>query len=72
MHFGLLFLGLLSGVTAAVASFSLGGGMLAAIICYTVFGFGAVCFAALIWAIGPARQPIAMERQVPPFFKARE
>lgn len=57
MHFGFLSIGLLSGITAAIAAFSLSGSMFFAILCYAFFSFTAVCFGALIWAISPTHIP---------------
>lgn len=66
MHFGLLLLGLLGGGTAAIAILGHGSSLHLALLAYVVFGFGAVCFAALIWAIGPTIRPASLSVAVKP------
>ena len=68
MHFGFLALGLISGGTAAIAAFSYGANMTIAILAYSFFGFGAVCFSAVIWAMAPEhsnRIPFPVRRSIP-------
>ena len=71
MHYGLLIVGLLSGGTAAVAAFELGAGMAVAILCYAAFGFGAVSFAAVIWAMVPQNTPALVPPRAvtPPYLR---
>lgn len=65
MHFGFLSIGLISGGTAAVAAFNLGGGLFSAILCYSFFGFGAVYLGAFIWAMTPHHVPIPIRNDEP-------
>ena len=60
MHFGLFFVGLLAGGTAAVAAFDHGGGMVTAVLAYALCSLGSVFFAAVIWALAPAPRPAAL------------
>ncbi len=71
MHYGLFIVGLLSGGTAAIAAFGLGAGMTVAILCYTAFGFGAVSFSALIWAMVPHHSLAPMPKRAlnPPYLR---
>lgn len=53
MHFGFLFIGLVSGFTAATAVISLGGSMLLAMLFYALFSLASVIFGAIIWGMSP-------------------
>lgn len=50
----LVLVGLVVGASAAVTAFAGGGGLLAALLAYGLFSFGAVVLTALIVALAPA------------------